>query len=299
MGYLNPRPDEQSIGQFYPDEYEWYHPPERRPSWWKERQGRLRRLVMSYCFGTPPKLKGWPEKVLATAAAPWLRPTPDSLIGLPYCGEGRLLDFGCGSGWYLAKMRELGWNVTGMDFNRQVARQVQERFGIPVLAGTLPHPEIAPASFDVISMGAVLEHVHRPHEVIGAAARALRPGGYLVVAVPNLASWGFRMFGRDWWGLQIPHHLLHFTPATLRRLLQGHGLDVQQIDVVGQAGWMRRSLAAARRNTKQNVLLRTLGKLRIVSSLLTRWSVWQDQGDFILAFAYRPAHPARLRLKVA
>src|SRR5437870_2372269 len=82
--------------------------------------------------------------------------------------------------------RELGWQVTGMDFNGQVAAQVQQHFGFPVLTGSLPHRDVAAESFDVITMGAVLEHVHRPHEVIAAAVRALRPGGYLMVAVPNL-----------------------------------------------------------------------------------------------------------------
>jgi 2-polyprenyl-3-methyl-5-hydroxy-6-metoxy-1,4-benzoquinol methylase len=290
LGYLNPRPDQQSIRQFYPDEYEWYQPPVRRQSWWKNCQQHLRRLVMSHCFGNPPALTSWWEKLLARLAAPWLRPTPDSQIGLPYQGEGRLLDFGCGSGWYLHKMRELGWQVTGMDFNASVARQVEERFGIRVHVGTLPHPEIQPASFDVITMGAVLEHVHRPHAVIEAAARALRPGGYLMVSVPNFASWGLRVFGPDWWGLQLPHHLLHFTPLTLRRLLEQHGLQVRQLHALGQAGWMRRSLATlrARQQATGRGAWTTMGKLRIVSSLLTRWSVWKGEGDFLQAFAYRP-----------
>src|SRR5262249_23099022 len=151
---------------------------------------------------------------------------------LPFVGEGRLLDFGCGSGWYAHRMRELGWQVTAMDFNAQVAAQVQQRFGIPVVVGTLPHPEIEPESYDVITMGAVLEHVHRLHEVVAAAARALRPGGYLMAAVPNLDSWGFRHFGEDWWGLQIPHHLLHFNPTTLRRMLKAHGLEVRQLRIL-------------------------------------------------------------------
>jgi 2-polyprenyl-3-methyl-5-hydroxy-6-metoxy-1,4-benzoquinol methylase len=289
LGYLNPRPDEQSIGQFYPDEYEWYTPPVRRHSRWKAARQYLRRLVMARCYGTPPRLATWREQFLAAAAAPWLRPAPDSMTALPYQGEGRLLDFGCGSGWYAHRMRGLGWQVTGMDFNPQAARNVEKRFGIPVLVGTLPHPDVPPCSFDVITMGAVLEHVHRPHEVVAAAAQALRPGGYLMVAVPNLASWGFRVFAGDWWGLQIPHHLLHFTPATLRQLLETHGLEVRQLNVLGQAGWMRRSLAALRRRPARSPLLARLGKFRIVSSLLTRWSVWQEQGDCIQALAYRRA----------
>lgn len=295
LGYLNPRPDVASIGQFYSDEYEWYHPPAKQPSWWRSQQAALRRRVMSHCYGTPPRLTRWQDKLLATLAAPWMKPTPDSMNGLPYHGEGKLLDFGCGSGWYAHKMQELGWNVTGMDFNAEAARQVQDRFGIPVHVGTLPHPDVPPETFDVITMGAVLEHVHTPHEVVAAAVQALKPGGYLVAAVPNIASWGFRQFGADWWGLQIPHHLLHFTPATLRKLMELHGLEVREVRLIGQAGWMRRSLATLRENAGRRTLRTELGKLRIVSSMLNRWTVWTQAADSLQVIAYRPAVTKRRR----
>jgi len=242
---------------------------------------------MTRCYGNPPALERLSEKILAAMASPWHRPTGESMTALPYHGEGRLLDFGCGSGWYAHRMQQLGWKVTGMDFNPQVAAKVQQRFGIPVLAGTLPHPDVKPESFDVVTMNAVLEHVHRPHDVVAAAAKALRPGGYVMVSLPNLASWGFSVFGANWWGLQIPHHLLHFTPDTLRRLLESQGLEVRRMNIMGQAGWMRRSLAAARRR-RWTYPLASLAKLRVVSSVLTRWSVWQGRGDLLQALAYRP-----------
>lgn len=287
LGYLNPRPDEASIEQFYPDEYMCYEPPPRR-RWWTPAQQRLRRLVMAQCFGIPPALRSWRDKLLARFAGLWLRPPPSSMTALPYAGAGRLLDFGCGSGWYAHRMAELGWDVTGMDFNREVVAQVQQRFGIPVVAGTLPHPDIQAESFDAITMGAVLEHVHRPHEVIEAAARALRPGGYLAVSVPNIASWGFRYGGADWWGLQLPHHLLHFSPVTLRRLLEAHGLEVRELRVIGRPGWMRRSLATLRERGDRRALTQ-LARLRIIASLLTRWTVWRQHADCIVALAYRPS----------
>jgi 2-polyprenyl-3-methyl-5-hydroxy-6-metoxy-1,4-benzoquinol methylase len=286
LGYLNPRPNEQSIGRFYPDEYEWYHPPIRRNSRWNGVRQYLRRLVMSRCYGNPPALTGWGERMLAAATTPWHQPTPESMTGLPYQGEGRLLDFGCGSGWYAHRMQQLGWAVTGMDFNKQAVVRAEKRFGIPMLVGTLPHPEVAPASFDVVTMNNVLEHVHRPHDVIASAGEALRPGGYVMVSLPNLASWGFRVFGENWWGLQLPQHLLYFTPDTLRRLLESHGLEVRQMNIIGQAGWMRRTLAACR-HCKSPSPFASFGKLRGVSSALTRWSVWQGGGDLLQALAYR------------
>ncbi len=287
LGYLNPRPDERTIGLLYPDSYIWYHAPAERQSAWARLKQRLRRLVMARRYGIPPLPTGWGQNALAWLAGWWLAPPAQSMTGLPYCGQGRLLDYGCGSGWYARQMQALGWRVTGMDFSAYAAEQVARHFGIPTLAGTLPHPQVPPESFDVITMGAVLEHVHHPHRLIEAAARALHPGGYLVVSVPNLASWGFRAFGADWWGLQLPHHLLHFTPQTLRRLLEAHSLEVRALRVIGRPGWMRKSLAAARAQAGRRRLAVRLGGSRLTAGLLARWTGWTRQGDCIEAIAYR------------
>lgn len=294
MGYLNPRPDERTVGLLYPDNYTWYHPPAVRPSAWTRAKLYLRRLVMGRHFGTPGGPRGWGEHALTWLAGWWLYPRRQSLTALPYQGEGRLLDYGCGSGWFARQMRDLGWKVTGMDFSSYAAAQVHRHFGIPTLAGTLPHPEVRPGSFDAITLGAVLEHVHRPHDLVAAAAAALAPGGCLVVSVPNLASWGLHYFGPHWWGLQLPHHLLHFTPNTLRRLLEASGLEVRTLRQVGRPAWMQRSVAAARRSgdaVGRRVLVR-LGRLRAVSSLLARWTEWTGETDCLEAIAYRPGGAA-------
>jgi SAM-dependent methyltransferase len=266
MGYLNPRPNEDSIGQFYAVDYEPYQAPdEERTGWWRRLGRRLR-------F--------------------WSRPDRDSLTALPWQGNGRLLDFGCGSGWYAARMKARGWRVTGMDFSAHAAEQVRRRFGIPVLVGSLPHPQVPAESFDLITMGCVLEHVHQPRRVIEAAAQALRPHGRLVIVVPNLASWGFRFFGQDWWPLELPRHLLHFTPSTLAHLVETCGLRVEQLGMLARSGWMRRSLAIAGRRRKASPAVRFLTRcrrLRLVSSVLTRWSVWAGQADCLLLVARRPA----------
>jgi 2-polyprenyl-3-methyl-5-hydroxy-6-metoxy-1,4-benzoquinol methylase len=296
MHYLNPRPDEASIGRFYPADYEPYQPPQKSFTSWRARLRRyLKRISMAHLYGDPPRLKHWYQRALAAAAAPWFRPSRDSLTALPYHGRGRLLDFGCGSGWYLHRMRERGWDVTGIDFSEHAAGGVRQHFGLPVLVGSLPHPEVAPESFDVITMGCVLEHVHDPHRVVGAAAEALRPGGLLVISVPNIDSWGFRYFGEDWWSLELPRHLLHFTPPTLRRLVESHGLEVQEQRMMARGSWMRRSLEITRRREDQPVgrrLLGRLGRWRVVSSSLTRWTVCTRQSDCIMVIARRPETPA-------
>ncbi len=288
MVYLNPRPDPSSLGRLYPEEYDCYRPPQRPTRWWPT--AYLRQLATAYRNGTPLRGSGPGERVLAALVSPWFGRCEDSMTALPYHGAGRLLDYGCGAGWYAHRMRRLGWDVTAMDFSPHAVAQVRRLFGIPTVAGTLPHPEILPASFDVITMGAVLEHVPEPHQVIAAAFEALRPGGYLVVSVPNFAGWGCRHFDRHWWGLQLPHHLLHFTPDTLRQLLTSHGLEVRTLKVVGMAGWMRRSLAEARNKGRRGLAERVC-RGRLTTGLLARWTAWTGQADCIVARAYRPDTP--------
>lgn len=296
MVYLNPRPDRATIGHFYADDYKPYQGPKEAPKrktggTWAAVRGRLVRLACARAFGDPPPLTRWSDRLLAALAAPAFQPDRDSLTALPFHGQGRLLDFGCGSGWYAKRMSDRGWAVTAMDFNPRTAEQVARRYGVSTLVGTLPHPEVADASFDVVVMGASLEHVHCPHEVVGAAARALRPGGLLVADVPNFSAIARRWFGLDWWPLELPRHLLHFTPATLRRLMTMNDLETAELRSLPHASWMRMSLANRRRRLWGPVgrgWTAALSKMRLTASLLTRWTGWAGRADCLRVIARRP-----------
>jgi SAM-dependent methyltransferase len=244
LGYLSPRPDRASVGLLYADDYHCYHQKKRPP-------GRLRRYLerraCSWAFGDPPPPRGWAERFLGALASPFVLPARGSLTRLPYHGQGRLLDFGCGAGWFSRRMQQRGWRVTAMDPHEGSTRFLAEEFGLTTLTGTLPHPQVREGSFDVVVMGASLEHVHCPHEVVGAARRALAPGGLLVLTVPNLASRGFAWFGEDWYGLHLPFHLLHFTEVTLCDLMRRHGLEVVSLRSRAHSRWACHSLDRRRR----------------------------------------------------
>ncbi len=117
MVYMNPRPDEVSIGAFYPDDYEAYrqalHP---AAGWWRQRRGCLEKLALRRLGYPPPLLGAW-EKTVAWLLAPWFGPDRHSQTALPYVGQGRLLDYGCGAGSFAVQMRRRGWTVMGMDFS--------------------------------------------------------------------------------------------------------------------------------------------------------------------------------------
>jgi 2-polyprenyl-3-methyl-5-hydroxy-6-metoxy-1,4-benzoquinol methylase len=213
--FTNPRPNIDSISQFYPSVYRPHRTSSlRRPRW---------RLPGLYARKRTSK----EHRVIS-----WRCP-------------GRLLDFGCGGGAFLAHMHHQGWQVTGLDVSTAAIQRIRAELGLRAIVGTLPHPELRPASFDVITMWHSLEHVHFPLQVLREAYRLLVPGGKLFVAVPNIDSFPFRWFGSAWYGLDLPRHLTHFTPWTLHLILEKVGFRVGPIRMVRHSDWLRSSAKRA------------------------------------------------------
>jgi 2-polyprenyl-3-methyl-5-hydroxy-6-metoxy-1,4-benzoquinol methylase len=129
--------------------------------------------------------------------------------------EGRLLDIGCGRGLLPALMRERGWLVQGTELNRDAAVHASEVLNVPVWIGDFQDCPFADASFDVAVLWHVLEHLRDPLAALARCRRLLRPGGLLVIAVPNYESWQARLGGRSWFHLDIPRHYHHFRATVL------------------------------------------------------------------------------------
>jgi 2-polyprenyl-3-methyl-5-hydroxy-6-metoxy-1,4-benzoquinol methylase len=214
--FTNPRPSRDSIGLFYPEAYT----PHLKTEW------RLPRRWWRGLFG-------------------WWDGSAQYRKVLPLHGLGRLLDFGCGGGSYLHRMHHQGWQVTGLDCSARAIELVSTEHGYRALLGSLPHPELRGERFDVITMWQSLEHVHAPLEVLGEANRLLVPGGRVIISVPNIDSLPFRWFGHAWYGLDLPRHLVHFSPWTLHLMLRRAGFRVGPIQMVRHSKWLRSSAKRA------------------------------------------------------
>lgn len=182
---------------------------------------------------------------------------------------GRCLDIGCGDGWILAAMRDCGWRVVGLERTVDSARGARHRQRLPVVVGELDAFRDE-AAFDLIILHQALEHLPDPRGVLRHCHRLLRPGGHLVVAVPNLDSWQARWAGGHWLHLDVPRHLNHFTPASLRRVLEGAGLKWERARYVSWEydpfGWVEGVLN--RLGFPPNTLLRLVQgdpRLRVAS----------------------------------
>jgi SAM-dependent methyltransferase len=183
-------------------------------------------------------------------------------------------------------MHRQGWQVTGVDVSLAAVERVRGVLGLPALLGSLPHPQLKPSSFDVLTMWHSLEHVHRPLEVLHEARRLLAPGGKLIVAVPNIDSLPFRWFGPAWFGLELPRHLTHFTPWALHLMLETAGFRVVRQRWVRHSDWLRASARLACRRPGATRWQRWL-QSKPVASLAAWYSYLTKRADCLQVTAQK------------
>jgi SAM-dependent methyltransferase len=147
-----------------------------------------------------------------------------------FVGRGRFLDLGCGNGRYFRRCTR-GLVGFGIEIDPQAAGRAQSwaaaTGGNVILSDALAGMRQFPADyFDGVLMRAYLEHEIEPRAVLEAARRVLRPGGRIIVQVPNFASLNRRVRGARWCGYRFPDHVNYFTPHTLLRMAQDAGYEI-------------------------------------------------------------------------
>ena len=140
--------------------------------------------------------------------------------------QGKVLDIGCGRGYFLLACRKKGYQVEGVDLSADVAEYVRRELSIPVHVGEIDSLEIPAGSFDVITMWHSLEHTTDPNAYLQKARGWLKEDGILVVDVPNYAGHDATKTWDHWVGWQIPYHLYHFTSDSLKAMLHKHGFAI-------------------------------------------------------------------------
>lgn len=194
MIFVNPRPSEEALERFYAH----YYPPESEKLW----QEQMEKVFLVEGLAKIKKL------------AP----------------AGRLLDVGCGYGYFLDLMRSAGWVVTGVEISKDAARFAEEKLTLDVRHGSLEDAALPSSSFDVVTLWYVLEHVREPHLLLREVWRVMKDGGLLIIRIPNrnidvdkvLASLGLGHF----FLINPPRHLNDFSAKTLQFLLEKEGFDI-------------------------------------------------------------------------
>ena len=151
------------------------------------------------------------------------------LYARPFRRRGRLLDVGSGGGNALALWRGQQAACIGLEPDAAAAETARREFGLDVRPGRLEDHAFPDASFDVVTLCHVLEHVDDPRGLLTRAARLLKPGGELLLWMPDAESPLRRLFGRDWFPYEVPRHRWHFRRTDVTRLLREAGLRAVEV----------------------------------------------------------------------
>jgi SAM-dependent methyltransferase len=195
--YLTPRPNEEEIGYYYPEDYLPY-----------------KRAIDDEPFF----LMRFFRRIKIQARCSRI---------LKFKTSGRILDVGCATGIFLAEMRKHpGWEVIGVEPNQRAAHYAQERLQLTIFNGMLNDADFPDSYFDAITFWDVFEHLFDPMAILKEVRRLLKPGGIVVLSLPDIDSLDAKLFGRYWIGLDAPRHFFVFSVRTLTQALNRSGFEV-------------------------------------------------------------------------
>jgi len=137
---------------------------------------------------------------------------------------GRLLDYGCGGGFFLSAAAQRGWEPYGLEPLAGHAIYARARSGAKVVADTLRKDTFPSEFFDVVTAFQVFEHLPDPSGELAKLRRTLKQDGLLLIEVPNIETWTVRVMGSHHRHF-VPDHLYFFSPRTLRALVVQQGFE--------------------------------------------------------------------------
>lgn len=246
LGWIDPQPSAEQVATYYPP---------------------------AYYGDSGTKFTGPLERVVRLLAGRQAR-----FLARRMPSGGRVLDVGCGRGTLLSRLAEAGYESHGVEMSPHATLGIDPRVQVRI-APRLVDARYDAAFFDQVVLWHVLEHLADPRETLQEIRRILKPGGDVVVAVPNFSSWQARCAGPAWFHLDLPRHLYHFPLPALKRLLavcgfrceSEHHFSLRQNPI----GWIQSALnrtPGLPRNALYEMLYRRSRRDRVKFGIGTRFA---------------------------
>lgn len=166
---------------------------------------------------------------------------------------GNILDVGCGTGAFLHSMQQAGWKTTGLEPDETARAKARSLYNIETLSSNKIY-DLSHNSYDAITMWHVLEHVHQLHEYVEQLKNLLTENGCLFIAVPNYTSYDTKVYKENWAAYDVPRHLYHFSPQSMKTLMNLHGLKVKKIKPMWFDSFYVSMLSEQYKNGKGNII---------------------------------------------
>jgi SAM-dependent methyltransferase len=192
--FLDPMPSQAELMAFYPEE-----------TYYSYNLDFLHR---------EPQWKAWLKKFTFME---WKTKDPK------FASPGKMLDIGCGNGWFIYDMRSKGWQVQGVEPSKAGAEAGRKMANLEIHHGDLLSAAYPSESFDYIRSNHSFEHIPNPNEVLVEVHRIMKPGGKGLIGVPNINSSTGKMFKAFWYYLGAPVHTFSYSDTNLPQLLHKHG----------------------------------------------------------------------------
>jgi len=252
-GFINPQPNAETLNRYYSKSYEAYD----------DKHGA----------------DGDDASVVARAKA------SGEFRHIPLPTGKRVLDFGCGGGYFLNICRQLGATVHGIEPSPHGA-QLTRGQGIPVFEGSLDQfiAKHGDQRFDVITSNHVIEHVPDPVGTLKGLGTLLAPGGLMTIAVPNAASTFASRLGAEWHSTDLPFHIHQFSAKSLQRAATEAGLSIRELGTTSLPAASTQSLRLLlRRSYKVPQRLSQRLPLELVGKRIARKHDAEKRGEALLA----------------
>ena len=220
VAYLSPRPNRESIHKAYAN----YYTHEEGSNTFKKGKfsvfiSYLKKIIYTIKYKREYQFKEYILYLIMYIIYP-ARLFLDSKIrhiGPLVNNKNHLLDIGCGNGDFLVFANNLGWQVMGLDVDKNAVKTALSK-GLNVKLGDIKSLNKGDM-FDMITLNHVIEHVYNPVELIQQCYKHLNPGGKLWLETPNINSIGLNVYKEYWRGLEPPRHLVLYNIHTLSKLL--------------------------------------------------------------------------------
>jgi len=211
--FIAPMPSDEQIASFYPDEYMVYE--EVIPKMVGDMEMAVLKLKHGYKHLNP--------SFMSVLLAPLVSLFKYKL-NMPFTENGKILDVGCGNGKYLSKMKSLGWQSSGVEFN-DVAVKACQKNGLDVFQGELKNSPFKQAEMDLVTARHVIEHIPDVNGFFEDVNKVLKPGGLFHLRTPNSNALGRNYFSTNWYANDAPRHLILFSPENLTQRAEQHGFE--------------------------------------------------------------------------